>query len=169
MRRYRIFSAPLCRFREAHPLNRFLSLNWQSVESDLELTSSASSSRREIRSSGTQEMIIDFHTHLLIKEMLTPTHLVFLEKTNPAFFSRIGEYAESPQLTRYTNQTGEASLRTKSLTYIAREFARLMIRDVRAGMREQSVQRVSTRTRVRSHYDLRLSDDKFVVRMKYRF
>lgn len=42
--------------------------------------------------------VIDFHTHLLIKEMLTPTHLTFLEKTNPKFFSRIGEYAENPQI-----------------------------------------------------------------------
>ena len=42
--------------------------------------------------------VIDFHTHLLIKEMLTPTHITFLEKTNPEFFSRIGEYAENPQM-----------------------------------------------------------------------
>lgn len=42
--------------------------------------------------------VIDFHTHLLIKEMLTHTHLTFLETTNPEFFSRIGEYAENPQI-----------------------------------------------------------------------
>ena len=42
--------------------------------------------------------VIDFHTHLLIKEMLTPTHITFLESTNPRFFSRIGEYAENPQI-----------------------------------------------------------------------
>jgi len=81
------------------------------------------------------------------------------------------EYAASPQLSVHTRESGEASLRSRSLTYIARKFAHLMIRDISRNMRDGSnEQRPSgTRPRLRSHYDLRLSEDKFVVRMNYRF
>ncbi|MBW1998330.1 MAG: amidohydrolase [Deltaproteobacteria bacterium] len=42
--------------------------------------------------------VIDFHTHLLKKDMLTPTHVRFLEETNPKFFERIDQYAADPGL-----------------------------------------------------------------------
>ena len=81
------------------------------------------------------------------------------------------EYAQRPQVLRHGRHSGEASLRSKSLTYIARKFAHLMIRDVRRSMREESGEQRSptTRPRIKSNYDLRVSDDKLVVRMKFRF
>ena len=81
------------------------------------------------------------------------------------------EYAASPQLSLDAVDTGEASLRSRSLTYIAREFARLVVRDIHNNMREESDQprMPSTRARINSRYDLRVSDDELVVRMKYRF
>ncbi len=51
--------------------------------------------------------IIDFHTHLLIKEMSNPTLLNFLEEINPEFYVRIEEYANNPQLfTEYLKSQG---------------------------------------------------------------
>ena len=86
-------------------------------------------------------------------------------------FAGAEEYAQRPQVLRHGRHSGEASLRSRSLTYVARKFAQLMIRDLRRSMQEEadSQKRPSTRPRIRSNYDLRLSDDKFVVRMKYRF
>ena len=86
-------------------------------------------------------------------------------------FAGAAEYAQRPQVLRHGRHSGEASLRSRSLTYVARKFAQLMIRDLRRSMRDEAdtQSRPSTRPQVRSNYDLRLSDDKFVVRMKYRF
>ncbi|MBW2030033.1 MAG: amidohydrolase [Deltaproteobacteria bacterium] len=42
--------------------------------------------------------VIDFHTHLLKREMLTPSHRDFLKETNPRFFERIDEYAKRPEM-----------------------------------------------------------------------
>jgi hypothetical protein len=81
-------------------------------------------------------------------------------------FARAREYAESPLLTLSANQTGEAALRSSSLTYVAREFAQLIIKDIRNDLRDDSARR---EPRIHSNYDLRVSDDKFVVRVKYRF
>ena len=81
-------------------------------------------------------------------------------------FAGAEEYAESPQLQLSASVTGEAALRNRSLTYIAREFAHLIVRDIRKNMRDESPRRAP---RIHSNYDLRVSDDKFVVRMKYRF
>ncbi|MDH3712509.1 MAG: hypothetical protein OET44_01525 [Gammaproteobacteria bacterium] len=81
-------------------------------------------------------------------------------------FDRAREYAESPMLSLSANQTGEAALRSSSLTYVARKFAQLIIRDIRNSMREETTTRLP---RIQSNYDLRVSDDEFVVRMKYRF
>ncbi|MDB4443857.1 amidohydrolase family protein [bacterium] len=51
--------------------------------------------------------IIDFHTHLLKKEMITNTHLSFLEEVNPEFVRRIDEYADNPALfTAYLRSQG---------------------------------------------------------------
>ena len=63
-------------------------------------------------------------------------------------------------------QTGEAALRSSSLTYVAREFAQLIIRDMRRSMREETARR---EPRISSNYDLRVSEDKFLVRLRYRF
>jgi len=81
------------------------------------------------------------------------------------------EYEASPQLSLDVVDTGEAPLRSRSLTYIAREFARLVVRDIHNNMRQEPDQprMPSTRARINSHYDLRVSDDELVVRMKYRF
>lgn len=86
-------------------------------------------------------------------------------------FAGAEEYAQRPQVLRHDRHSGEASLRSRSLTYVARKFAQLMIRDLRRSMRDEAdAQRPpSKRPQIRSNYDLRLSDDKFVVRMKYRF
>jgi hypothetical protein len=81
-------------------------------------------------------------------------------------FARAREYAESPLLTLSANQTGEAALRSSSLTYVVREFAQLIIKDIRNDLRDDSARRAP---RIHSNYDLRVSDDKFVVRVKYRF
>ena len=81
------------------------------------------------------------------------------------------EYAARPQLSLDAVDTGEATLRSRSLTYIAREFGRLVVRDIHNNMRKESDQprMPSTRARINSHYDLRVSDDELTVRMKYRF
>jgi len=51
--------------------------------------------------------IIDFHTHLLLKEMLNPTIANFLEDVNPDFFARIEDYGKNPQLfTDYLKSQG---------------------------------------------------------------
>ena len=42
--------------------------------------------------------VIDFHTHLLKKEMLNPTALNFLEEVNPAFFAKIEDFGDNPGL-----------------------------------------------------------------------
>ena len=81
------------------------------------------------------------------------------------------EYAARPQLSLDAVDTGEATLRSRSLTYIAREFGRMVVRDLHNNMRKESDQprMPSTRARINSRYDLRVSDDELVVRMKYRF
>jgi len=51
--------------------------------------------------------IIDFHTHLLKKDMSNPTLLNFLEEINPEFYARIEEYANNPRLfTEYLKSQG---------------------------------------------------------------
>lgn len=51
--------------------------------------------------------IIDFHTHLLKKDMSNPSLLNFLEEINPEFYARIEEYANNPQLfTEYLKSQG---------------------------------------------------------------
>ncbi|MBW2104374.1 MAG: hypothetical protein JRH05_17380, partial [Deltaproteobacteria bacterium] len=40
--------------------------------------------------------IIDFHTHLLRKDMVNPTTLDFLEEVNPRFLAEIDAFAEDP-------------------------------------------------------------------------
>jgi predicted TIM-barrel fold metal-dependent hydrolase len=42
--------------------------------------------------------IIDFHTHLLKKEMANPTMIQFLESVNPEFYRRIEAFADDPGL-----------------------------------------------------------------------
>ena len=54
--------------------------------------------------------IIDFHTHLLTKDMVNPTTLNFLEDVNPDFFYKIEEYGNNPNL--FTEH-----LRSQGLTY----------------------------------------------------
>lgn len=51
--------------------------------------------------------VIDFHTHLLKREMLNPTHLNHLEKVNPDFFARMEEYGSHPEIfTAYLKSQG---------------------------------------------------------------
>lgn len=78
-------------------------------------------------------------------------------------------YAESPQLGLHERQTGEASIRSNSLSYMTQKFAQMMAREAWRNMRARSDQEPRPRKRINSSYDLRLSDDKFVVRVKYRF
>jgi hypothetical protein len=40
--------------------------------------------------------VIDFHTHLLKKNLLNPTTLEFLQTVNPSFYEEIREYADDP-------------------------------------------------------------------------
>ena len=54
--------------------------------------------------------IIDFHTHLLTKDMVNPTTQNFLEEVNPEFVNKIEEYANDPRLF-----TGH--LRSQGVTY----------------------------------------------------
>lgn len=86
-------------------------------------------------------------------------------------FAGAAEFAASPQSLLYADTTGEAALRSRPLSYLARKFAQRFINDFQRSLRESSAEQSKPRTapRIRSHYDLRLSDDKFVVRMKYRF
>jgi len=42
--------------------------------------------------------VIDFHTHLLKKEMVNPTMIQFLESVNPGFCARIDEFGANPDL-----------------------------------------------------------------------
>jgi len=51
--------------------------------------------------------VIDFHTHLLKKELLNPTHLNYLEAANPEFYSKMEEFARDPALfTGYLRSQG---------------------------------------------------------------
>jgi len=42
--------------------------------------------------------VIDFHTHFVRKDMLTPTWLNFLESINPEFYAKIDDYSNNPKL-----------------------------------------------------------------------
>jgi len=51
--------------------------------------------------------IIDFHTHLLRKDMVNPTTLDFLEEVNPRFLAEIDAFAEDPsKFTDYLESQG---------------------------------------------------------------
>lgn len=54
--------------------------------------------------------IIDFHTHLLTRDMVNPTTLNFLEQVNPEFLAKIEEYEKDPNM--FTEH-----LRSQGVTY----------------------------------------------------